>query len=305
MKKNLLSINDLPRSFIEKIFRKTDEFKEHKIHSLLLENKTLAMIFAKPSTRTRVSFEAGMTQLGGHAIYLGVNDLQLGRGETIADTARTLSRYVDGIVARLFRHDDLLELAKHSSIPVINGLTDLLHPCQALSDLYTIDEKLERLKGVKLAYFGDANNNICHSLIHACSKLGVDMAIACPKEYMPDLNILDNARRNCKLSRSRIKITSDPKKAAQDADVIYTDTWVSMGKEAEAKERLKVLRPYQVTQKLLKLAKSYCLFMHDLPAYRGKEVTPAVIDGPNSIVWDQAENRLHVQKAILALLMGD
>lgn len=305
MKKDLISIQNIPRRYIGEIFHRTDELKKKKIQSLLLENKTLAMVFEKPSTRTRVSFETAMTQLGGHSIFLSKQDMQLGRGESIADTARTLSRYVDAIVARLHRHKDLLELAKHSSVPVINGLTDLLHPCQALSDMYTIDEKMGQLKGLKLAYVGDANNNICHSLMHACSKLGVNMGIGCPEVFMPRQEIIENAKGNCKITGTKFLITTDPKKAVEGADIIYTDTWISMGEEMEKAMRLKLLKPYRVNQELMDMAQPHCLFMHDLPAYRGNEVTKGVIDGARSIVWDQAENRLHVQKAILAILLGE
>jgi ornithine carbamoyltransferase len=301
--KDFIDINDVHRSFIEKVFMLTDELKKHP-HLPLLEGKTLAMIFAKTSTRTRVSFEAGMTQLGGHAIYIDARTSQLGKGETIADTAKTLSRYCDGIMARLFSHKDMLELAKHSSVPVINGLTDLLHPCQAMADLYTIDEKLERLRGVNLAYIGDASNNVCHSLMQLATKLGVNMSIACPKAYAPDKGIYKLAMKNAKVTGSTVKLFTDPLAAAKGADVVYTDTWVSMGQEKEAQKRLDDLRPYQVNRKLMKHAKPFCLFMHCLPAYRGNEVTADVIDGPGSVVFDQAENRLHTQKAIMSLLMN-
>jgi ornithine carbamoyltransferase len=301
--RNLLSINDIPRKRIEDLFRLTDYLKENPLQPWL-ENKTLAMVFAKPSTRTRVSFEVAMEQLGGHAIFLGMNDIQLGRGEAVSDTAKALSRYVDGIMARLFKHSDLKELAKHSDVPVINGLTDLLHPCQALADVYTIDEKLERLKGVKVSYVGDGSSNACHSLIHACSKLGLDLTIGCPKKYAPDKGVLSNGKRNAGFSGARIRLGEDPKKAVKGAEVLYTDTWVSMGEDKEKAARLKALKPYQVNRKLMALADPLCLFMHDLPAYRGNEVTADIIDGKRSIVWDQAENRLHVQKAILAMLMG-
>lgn len=301
--KHFISLNDVPRSQIEAIFRKTDELKEQPIQSLLLENRTMAMLFQKPSTRTRVSFEVAMTQLGGHAVYMGWQDSQLGRGETIADTARTLSRYVDCIVARLNSHKDMLELVKYSDVPVINALTDLLHPCQAISDLYTIDEKLGRMTGIKLAYFGDGSSNVCHSLIHICTKLGMELAIACPKELIPKEEVLENAKRNCRVTGSKIMVTKDPKKAAQGADVFYTDTWVSMGQEKEKETRVKLLRPYQLKQTLVNLGNSPSIVMHCLPAYRGFEVTPAVLDGSRSVIWDQAENRLHVQKAILSLLL--
>jgi len=299
---DLVSINDLSRNLIGKIFKATDEVKK-KPYYPLLENKVLAMIFAKPSTRTRVSFEAGLHQMGGHAIYLGVHDIQLGRGETIADTAKVLSRYCDMIMARLFEHKDIVELAKHSTVPVINGLTDLLHPCQALSDMYTIDEKLERLKGVRLAYLGDGNNNVTHSLLHACSKLGMHITVACPKNFEPDKTIVANAKKNAKITGSEITITTDPKKAAKGAEVLYTDTWVSMGKESQQKARDRILKPYQVNEKMVGLAESYCIVMHCLPAHRGHEITDKVMDGPHSVVFDQAENRMHVEKAIMGMLL--
>ncbi|MCS7386905.1 MAG: ornithine carbamoyltransferase [archaeon GB-1867-005] len=269
----------------------------------LLEGKTLAMIFQKPSTRTRVSFEVAMHQLGGHALYLNWNDLQLRRGETIEDTARVLSRYADGIMARVYSHSDLEDLAKAASIPVINGLSDMYHPCQILSDMLTIWEKKGRLKGVNVAYLGDGANNVCHSLLIGCSKLGLNIKVACPKGYEPRENVIKRATENAEESGSQILVTNSPTEAVSDADIIYTDVWVSMGQEAEAKERLKVFPPFQVNEDLLKKAPPSALVMHCLPAHRGQEITDEVIDGPRSIVWDQAENRLHVQKALLALLL--
>ncbi len=301
--KDFIDINNVHRSFLEKAFALTDELKRHP-RIPLLRDKSLAMIFAKTSTRTRVSFEVGMTQLGGHGIFIDARASQIGKGETIADTARTLSRYCDGIMARIYDHKDMKELARHATVPVINGLTDLLHPCQAMADLYTIDEKLERLKGINLAYIGDAKNNVCHSLMQLSTKLGVNMKIGCPKEYAPKKEIYSLSMKNAKVTGSTIRLFTDPAKAAKDADVVYTDTWVSMGQEKEAERRLKTLKPYQVNRKLMKHAKPFCLFMHCLPAYRGNEVTADVIDSPSSIVFDQAENRLHTQKAILSLLMN-
>lgn len=300
--RDFIDINGIHKGFLEKAFMLTDELKKHP-HTPILEGRSLAMIFAKTSTRTRVSFEVAMEQLGGHGIYIDARTSQLGKGETIADTAKTLSRYCDGIMARLFSHKDMLELAKEASVPVINGLTDLLHPCQAMADLYTIDEKLERLRGVNLAYVGDAGSNVCHSLMQLSTKLGVSMRIGCPKEHAPKKSIYNLSLRNAKVTGSSIKLFTDPAKAVHDADVVYTDTWVSMGQEKEAEKRLKKLKPYQVNRKLMKHAKPFALFMHCLPAYRGNEVTADVIDSPSSIVFDQAENRLHTQKAILSLLM--
>jgi ornithine carbamoyltransferase len=299
--KHLISIQDLTIQEIIAIFKRTNDFKRKSVQPVLI-GKTLAMIFQKPSTRTRVSFEVAMYHLGGHALYLNSQDLQLRRGETVPDTARTLSRYVDGIMARVFSHNDILELAANSSVPVINGLSDLLHPCQALGDLYTIHEKLGQLRGLKLAFTGDGNNNVTHSLLHICSKLGINMSVACPKKYEPDKAILRNSKANAGKSGSLLEVTSDPKEALKGADIVYTDVWVSMGvKDPEA--RIKAFTPYQLNSSLLKHAKRHALVMHCLPAHRGQEITDSVLDGPQSIVWDQAENRMHIQKGILSLLM--
>ncbi len=291
--KHLISINDLTKKDIELIFKTADKLYRRKLSAL--RQKTLAMIFEKSSTRTRISFEVAMTQLGGHALDLTTTKLQASRGEAVKDTAAVVSRYVDGIMARLYSHEHLLEMARHSSVPVINGLTDFLHPCQALADLYTIKKK-KGLKNVKLVYIGDANNNVCHSLMHCCHKLDVNMAVCCPKKYLPDEQIMKNTHNS-------IKITDSISEALKDADVVYTDTWVSMGQEKEAKKKIADLKPYQVNSKLMHLAKSDAIFMHCLPAHRGQEVTDKVIDSEKSVVYDQAENRLHVQKAILYLLM--
>ncbi len=269
----------------------------------LLRGKTLAMIFQKPSTRTRISFEVAMYQLGGYALYLNWNDLQLRRGETIEDTARVLSRYVDGIMARVYDHEDLISLANAASIPVINGLSDMYHPCQIISDMLTIWEKKGKLSGVNVAYLGDGANNVCHSLITGCSKLGLNIKVACPKGYEPKREVLENAYKNAEISGSTIEVIHSPTEAVKDADVIYTDVWISMGQEAEAEKRLRVFPPFQVNSSLLKHAPQDVIVMHCLPAHRGQEITDEVIDGPKSIVWDQAENRLHVQKALLALLL--
>jgi ornithine carbamoyltransferase len=268
----------------------------------LLYGKTLGMIFAKPSTRTRVSFEAAMTQLGGHAIYLGISDLQLGRGETIADTARTLSRYLDGIMARLFEHGDIVELARYSSVPVINGLTDLHHPCQTLADLLTIREHKGKLRGLKLAWVGDGNN-VCNSLLLGCSLVGMNISAACPRGYEPPAAIRKHARANASKSGSKVEIMVNPEQAVTGADIVYTDVWISMGQEAEREKRLRDFKGYQVNSKLLAKAKHDAIFMHCLPAHRGEEVTEEVIDGPCSVVFNQAENRLHAQKAVLVSLL--
>lgn len=269
----------------------------------LLAGKTLAMIFRKASTRTRVSFEVAMLQLSGHALFLGAQDLQLRRGETVADTARVLSRYVDGIMIRTFDHRDVLELAEHASIPVINGLTDYLHPCQALSDFFTVLELKGRLKGIKLVYVGDGNN-MAHSLLLGGSKLGVNVTVCTPPGYRPDPEVVALAQGQARASGCRVELALDPSQAVGEADVIYTDVWASMGQEDEHQERLRAFAGFQVDAALVQEAKSDAVVMHCLPAHRGEEITDEVMDGPQSVVFHQAENRLHVQKAILALLIG-
>jgi len=268
-----------------------------------LRGKSLAMIFEKSSTRTRVSFEVGMTQLGGHALFLSPNDLQIGRGETIADTARVLSRYVDGIVYRAFSHANTRELARHATVPVINGLDDKEHPCQIVTDLFSIKESKGELKGLQLAYVGDGNN-VCNSLLLGCAIVGMDMVAGVPEGYEPDPNLLASARRISKETGATIGVVHDPFDAAKDADVVYTDVWVSMGMEKEREKRERIFAPYQVNEKLIHAAKRDAIVMHCLPAHRGLEITDGVIDGPQSIVFDQAENRLHAQKAILARLLA-
>jgi len=268
-----------------------------------LRGKSLAMIFEKASTRTRVSFEVGMTQLGGHALFLSPNDLQLGRGETIADTARVLSRYVDGIMYRAFKREHVVELARNASVPVINGLDDKEHPCQVIADLFTILEHEGSFKELKLAYVGDGNN-VCNSLLLGAAIVGIDMTAACPSGYEPDAEILATARHIAKDSGSKIHVVDDPVAAVQRADVVYTDVWVSMGQEKEREQREKVFRPYQVNSTLLDHAKTNAVVMHCLPAHRGLEITDEVMDGPQSIAFDQAENRLHAQKAILSRLLA-
>ncbi len=268
-----------------------------------LRGKSLAMIFEKASTRTRVSFEVGMTQLGGHALFLSPNDLQIGRGETIADTARVLSRYVDGILYRAFKRENVRELAANASVPVINGLDDKEHPCQVIADLFTIQERKRRLKDLKLAYLGDGNN-VCNSLLLGAAIVGMHMAAACPSGFEPDSELLVEARRIARESGSTIKVQRDPLTAVKDADVVYTDVWVSMGQENEKETREKLFRMYQLNTKVLDRAKDDAVVMHCLPAHRGLEITDDVIDGPQSIVFDQAENRLHAQKAILARFLA-
>ncbi|MEN2983869.1 MAG: ornithine carbamoyltransferase [Dictyoglomaceae bacterium] len=303
--RDLLSISDLNREEIEEIYFLAKNFKidfyAGKKQADYLRGKTVALFFEKPSTRTRISFEVGVYQLGGYPLYLNAQDLQLKRGETLSDTARVLERYVDGIMARVFSHTTLEELARYSKIPVINGLSDLEHPCQILSDYFTIREKKGEGK-LKIVYLGDGNN-VANSLILCGSILGMDVICSSPKDFYPNLEILKRAKEISKKTGARIEIIEDPKEAVKDADVLYTDVWISMGQEEEKEKRLKTFPPYQLNSKLLSLAKEDVIVMHCLPAHRGEEITNDVMDGPNSIVFDQAENRLHVQKAILALLI--
>lgn len=304
-KKDLVSVidasEDLPAILDEA--RRLKELQRRDEVLQPLKSRTLAMIFEKPSTRTRISFEVGMHQLGGSAIYLNPQDLQLGRGETLEDTARVLSRYVNAILYRAFRHEDVTRLAAASEVPVINGLDDLEHPCQIVADLFTIREAKGRLQGLKLAYVGDGNN-VCNSLLLGCSLTGMHMTAGCPEGYEPDPGILRRAKEVAAESGSMIEIVRDPREAVRGADIVYTDVWVSMGMEEEKEERERVFAPYQVNQELLKAAGKEALVMHCLPAHRGHEITDDVIDGDRSIVWEQAENRLHVQKAILLWLLG-
>jgi ornithine carbamoyltransferase len=265
----------------------------------LLPGRTLAMIFQKPSTRTRVSFEVGMTQLGGHALYLAAGDLQLGRGETLRDTATVLSRYVDGIMIRTFAQDDVEELARHASIPVINGLTDSAHPCQALADVQTIRERLGRLEGVRVVYLGDGNN-VCASLMVACAKLGAEFVAATPEGYEPEDEVVSITRE----AGGRVSVVHDPREAAEGADVLYTDVWTSMGQDEERERRLGDLSGYGIDEGLVKLAGETAIVLHCLPAHYGEEITEGVLYGTHSAVWDQAENRLHAQKALLALVIS-
>ena len=303
--KSLIEINHLSLEEIYQIFDLSGTLKEkqntgepHK----LLEGKTLGMIFSKPSTRTRISFETGIYQLGGMGMYFNQNDLQLKKSESVSDTAKVLSRYLNGIMIRTFDHQVVIDLAKFGSIPVINGLTDLHHPCQVLTDLFTVLEKRRTLKGLKLVYIGDGNN-VAHSLLHGCSKVGMNITIASPSGYMPNQEIVAESKVNAKYMGSKIEITEDPVKAVSGADIIYTDVWASMGQEKEAAERRKKFIKYQVNSKLVKNAKDDYIFMHCLPAHRGDEVTDEICDSPNSVIFDEAENRLHVQKAIMALVM--
>lgn len=303
---DLISLHDLTAKEVEELLalglKLKKELKNGILHKILA-GKTLGMIFTKSSTRTRVSFEVGMTQLGGYPLFLSSNDIQLGRGETIHDTAKVLERYLDGIMIRTYAHSDVLELAEEASIPVINALTDLLHPCQVLADLMTTYEHKGTLEGLKLAYIGDGNN-MAHSLMYGCAKAGMNCAVATPSGYKCDAEVVENAKADFKAAGKELILTEDPVEAIKNADVVYTDTWVSMGQESEKAERIKIFMPYQVNKELFAHAKDDAVFMHCLPAYRGYEVTEDVIDGEHSVIFDEAENRLHAQKAVMATLMG-
>ena len=304
--KDLLSIHDLSTKEINDILdlAKTlkTQLKNGEQHHLL-KGKTLGMIFQKASTRTRVSFEVGMWQLGGAALFLNANDMQIGRGEPVKDTARVLSRYVDGIMIRTFSHDEVIELAQFATIPVINALTDLMHPCQALTDIFTVLEHKGTLQGLKMVYIGDGNNMV-NSLLQACAKVGMDISIATPKGYEPDAAIVAEALTVAATTGCKIVLCEDPLEAAKDADVLYTDVWASMGKEIEQEDRREVFVNYQINQNVMNVAQKDAIVLHCLPAHRGEEITEEVLESKQSVVFDQAENRLHVQKAIMVLLMG-
>ena len=303
---HLLTLQDYTEDEIYQVLSLALKLKEELKSGIphpILNGKSLAMIFTKSSTRTRVSFEVGMQQLGGHALFLSSNDIQLGRGEPIADTARVLSRFVDGIMIRTYDHADVEGLAQYGGVPVINGLTDLYHPCQILADLMTVYEHKKALGSLKMAFIGDGFN-MAHSLMIGCSKVGMDIAIGCPKEYMPDPTIVARAQENALAHGSTVTVTNDPIAAVDGADVVYTDVWSSMGQEEEFAVRAKAFAPFQVNDALMAHAKANALFLHCLPAHRCEEVTASVIDGPRSVIFDEAENRLHAQKAVLALLMG-
>lgn len=303
--KDLLDVATMPRTQVDALLRLAASLKTKQRQGTphwLLPGKTLGMLFQKPSTRTRVSFEAGMNQLGGHALGLPVGDIQLSRGETVSDTARVLSRYLDGIVIRTYDHAIVEEWAREATMPVINGLTDHSHPCQALSDLLTIQEIKGRLKGLSIAYVGDGNN-VANSLIEAAAKMGMRIAVGCPVGYQPDQHVVDRARVEATTTGGAIEVMENPQVAVKEADVVYTDVWISMGREREQARRLKTLSPYQLNGRLLQRAKPDAIVMHCLPAHRGEEITAEVLEGPQSVVIDQAENRLHMQKAILVQLL--
>lgn len=299
-KRDFLALTDLERDEFHHLFRLAGRLKRGEVGGRPLAGKTLAMIFAKSSTRTRVSFEVGAYQLGGHALFLSSQDIQLGRGETIPDTARVLSRYVDGIMIRTFAHSDVEELARHATVPVINGLTDLLHPCQVLADLMTAEEEFgSDLAALRVAWVGDGNN-MANSWLNAARVIGFELRLACPEGYEPDREIFESAR-----AASRVELYSDLASAIEGADVVSTDVWASMGQEEEAEERRRAFTGYTVTEELMSRAAPGAIFLHCLPAHRGEEVVDGVIDGPRSRVWDEAENRLHVQKALLVMLVGE
>jgi len=315
MKKDLISIQDLTTQEIDELFNLTVELKRNKTKfNKVLAGKTLALIFQKPSNRTRVSFEVGMYQLGGNSVYLSPGEINLGVRETIKDAAKTISRYVDGIVLRTFEHKNCLDMADAAGVPVINGLSDFSHPCQALADLFTIGEKFSRLshtwqkmgarlKGLTLAYVGDGNN-VCNSLLFAAAKTGMNIAVATPAGYAPDPEVVKQSKEIAKQTLSQITITQDPLSAVNGAQVVYTDVWASMGQEEEVSKRKIIFKNFQINARLLTNAAPGVLVMHCLPAHRGDEITDEIMDSKNSIVFDQAENRMHIQKAILIKLLG-
>jgi len=305
--KNFLRLSDFQPSeicYLLDVAKELKQLQKQGKSTNYLNGKVLGMIFEKSSTRTRVSFEVGMLQLGGHAIFLSSKDIQLGRGETISDTAKVLSRYVDGLMVRTFGHESIEEFANHATVPVINGLTDLHHPTQVMADLLTILEHKGKLEGLKLCYLGDGNNNMAHSLIEGAVKVGMNVSIACPEGYEPNPDVLAVVKEEAKFNGTNVEITSDTIEAITQADVVVTDVWTSMGQEEETEKRLKVFKPFQVNAELCQHAKSDFIFLHCLPAHRGEEVTADIIDGPHSVVFDEAENRLHAQKAILKVLIG-
>ena len=303
--KDFIEIHDYAAGEVMQIFELARDIKANpKKYRETLEGQTLAMIFEKSSTRTRVSFEVGMFQLGGHALFLSSRDIQLGRGEPIDDTAKVLSRYVDGIMARTFAHKTITDLAEYASVPVINGLTDLSHPCQVMTDYFTAWEKFGNLKGRKIAYIGDGNN-MAHSLMYGAPKVGMNIAIATPKGYAPDITVVAAAEEDAKSAGTKLLVTTSIEEAVKDADVVETDVWASMGQEDEAEKRRRDFSGWMIDDRIMSMAKKDAIFMHCLPAHRGEEVSAAVIDSPRSVIYDEAENRLHVQKAIMVTLMKD
>ena len=303
MKRDFLTITDLSEAELRGLLQETAQLKRaRRRHERWLAHRTVALIFQKPSMRTRVAFEVAVLQLGGSVVYLGQDDIQLGQREPIKDVARVLSRYVDGIVVRTFAHRDAEACAAYATVPVINGLSDRVHPCQALADLFTIQEQFGRVKGVTVAYIGDGNN-VLHSLAEGCAMLGINLAAATPPRYPPDAAIWEAASAAARRRGAWLRREAEPRKAVAGADVVYTDVWVSMGQEAERRERLSAFRGYQLNAALLARAKPACRVMHCLPAHRGEEITDALMDDARSLIFQQAENRLYVQKALLALLL--
>lgn len=297
--KNFVRLDELPKSLVRELLDETGEIKDEPPTDEPLRRATLGTVYQKRSTRTRVSFEAGMNTLGGDAVFLSADDIQLGRGETIGDTARALSGYVDGLMARVHGHDEIEALAEHADVPVINGLSDFNHPCQALADAFTLEEAKGSLDGLGVTWLGDGNN-VCHSLLHVLPRLGVDMTVATPDEHRPDAEVVETARGFAKEAGATVMLTDDPREAVEDADAVYTDTWVSMGEEGK---EASAFEPFQANAELLSEADDDHVFMHCLPAHRGHEVVDEVIDGPRSVVWTQAENRMHAQMALLVRLL--
>jgi ornithine carbamoyltransferase len=300
MPKDFLAITDFNKDEIVELFRLAKDLKEEKIQPQPLKGKTVACIFHKPSLRTRISFETGIGELGGKSLYITEKEIELGKRESIYDAAKVMSRYVGMIVIRTFNHQDVKKLAQHADVPVINALTDLLHPCQVMGDMFSIIEKKGKIDGLTISYLGDGNN-VCNSWLNACTRFPFNLKIGTSRKTEPDKKILENAK---KVGLSKITLTHDPKEAVKDADVVYTDVWASMGQKDLAQQKAELLRKFQVNVKLLSHAKKDCLVMHCLPANRGEEITDEVMDGPNSIVFDQAENRLHIQKAIMVKLLS-
>jgi len=302
MNKHILTLSEIKKSDLDKLFTRAVELKKrHKkgINDLFLTGKTLGLIFDKPSTRTRLSFETAVAQLGGTSIFISTKDTQISRNEPIRDTARVLSRYLDCVAIRTYAQEFIEEFAAYSTIPVINALTDLYHPCQVLSDILTVIEFKNSYKDIKIVWVGDGNN-VAHSWINAAAVLGLNLVLACPEAYMPDKTITMNAQKKC----DTIKIISDPEKAVRNADVIYTDVWSSMGQEDEQESKRLLFKPFQVNSKLVSIASKNVIVMHCLPAHRGEEISEDVLEGPHSVVWDQSENKLHMHKAILEMLMA-
>lgn len=302
MKRDLISLNDLSTQEINEILSLASKLKKERLRTDHLDGKAIGLVFQKPSNRTRVSFEVGVYQLGGKCLYLGPQEINLGKRETIEDVAKTLSRYLDCIVARTFSHNDVVDLGKYATVPVINGLSDLYHPCQAFADILTIKERLGNISNLTVAYIGDGNN-VCHSLMLICAKLGIHIKVATPKGYEVNDGVLKNVIAYAKQTNAIVKTTHVPHEAATGAHVIYADVWTSMGQEEEAAKRLKDFKDFQINKGLVKSAYSNYIFLHCLPAHRGEEVTADIIDGKHSFVFDQAENRMHVEKAILIFLL--